>query len=148
MYIEHAESLIIHSNPIVISHWVRLNPVRGHVTAALVADTAPPNPTIDFRYMTRQRGAQASEIHTNSSLIPSRQPVEFETIDPAKLYTYAATSSLPGAGRGLFARWIIGPDSPLVVGEYVGDYMRGENITPARLQTYMFNQPEKYRQRT
>ena len=122
-----AWSLLLHPNPIAISHWVRRNPVRRPVVTALVADIVSPNPTIDTQYMTRQRGTQASDILTNSNFIPSRQPVKFETLDTAELYTYAATSSLPGAGRGLFARRLIGPDSPLDDGEYVGEYIGGEN---------------------
>ena len=39
----------------------------------------------------------------------------------------------------LFARRLIGPDSPLDDGEYVGEYMGGEDITPAELQRYMLD---------
>ena len=91
----------------------------------------PTEPPMATRYNARQRGTQVSIISTNSAFMPSSQPVWIETIDPAELYTYAAMSTLPGASRGLFARGLIGPDSPIDDREYVGEYMGGENITPA-----------------
>ena len=45
------------------------------------------------------------------------------------MYRYAATSSLTGAGYGLFASLLVGLFSPLVGGEYVTEYAGGEHMT-------------------
>ena len=86
----------------------------------------------------RQRGARTVAIPIEAVFVPSREPVNVDMNDPAALYTYAATSTLPGAGRGLFARRLIGPDSPIDDGEYIGEYMGGENLTPEDFRRYMF----------
>ena len=49
--------------------------------------------------------------------------------DPAELFIYAATSTIPDAGRGLFAKSFIGPDCPIDDGQYLGEYPGGENLT-------------------
>ena len=59
--------------------------------------------------------------------------------DQVALYTHAATSTLPGAGRGLFVRRIIETNSPIDDGEYIGEYMRGENLTTADFYRYMLD---------
>ena len=59
--------------------------------------------------------------------------------DPEALYTYGATSTLPGAGIGLFARRLIGPESLIDDGEYIWDYMGGENLTTDNFHRYMFD---------
>ena len=92
----------------------------------------------------RQRGARTVAIPIEAVFVPSREPVNVDMNDPAALYTYAATSTLPGAGRGLFARRLIGPDSPIDDGEYIGEYMGGENLTPEDFRRYMFaTNPER-----
>ena len=60
---------------------------------------------------TRQRGARTDAIPTKTVIVPSQELVEVNMNDPAALYTYAATSTLPGSSRGLVAWRIIGPDS-------------------------------------
>ena len=89
---------------------------------------------MDTRFKPSQRGSRADADPIESAFIPSLQPVEVSTNDPAELYTYAATSTLPGAGRGLFARRRIRSDSPTGDREYIGKYMFGENITADEFQ--------------
>ena len=86
----------------------------------------------------RQRGARTDAIPTEAVFGPSRAPVKRNMNDPAVLYTYAATPTLPGASRGLIAMRIIGPDSPIADEEYIGEYLRGENLTTANFLTLHF----------
>ena len=81
--------------------------MQGPVATAFVADPAPLDHTTDTWYMTRQRVPQASYFYSITS------PVNIEIIDPLELYTYAATATLQGAGKSLFARRFIDNDSPL-----------------------------------
>ena len=118
-----AWSLVLRSNPIVINHWVRLNPVRNPVTQDVVSAPATTTLSMTTRSKMRQRGARTEKIPTETVFAPSRKPVDIITNDPANLYTYAATFTLPGAGRGLFSMRIIGPDSPIDDGEYIGEYI-------------------------
>ena len=59
--------------------------------------------------------------------------------DSKALYTYAAMSTLPDAGRRLFARRLIGPDSPIDDEEYIREYIRGEYLSPEDFRRYMFD---------
>ena len=75
-----------------------------------------------------QCGTRADAIPIESVFILSLQPVEIYYNDPAKLYTYAATSTLSCAGRGLFVTRVVGPDTPIGVREYIGKYRGGEDL--------------------
>ena len=91
-----------------------------------------------------QREPRADAVPKQSVFIPSRKPDDVDTNDPAQFNTYAATFTLPGADRGLFARHLIGPDSPINDREYLGEYMGGENLTTDDLLRYMFD-PGRWR---
>ena len=59
--------------------------------------------------------------------------------DPGELYTYASTSTLPDVSRWIFFKRLIGPDSPIYDGEYVGKYTGWGNLTAADFQRYMMD---------
>ena len=103
----------------------------------MVLDKTSTLSTIDTRYKMRQRGLQTGVVSTDSLFKPARQPVEVNANDPAELYTYAATSMLPGAGRGLFAIRLIGPESPINDGEYIGEYRGGVQLMKAEFIKHM-----------
>ena len=129
----------LRSNLMVINHWVRLNPLQNSVTQDV--RSAPATTTLSMTTCSkmRQRGARTETIPTETVFVLSRKPVNVITNDPAKLYTYAATSTLPGSGGGLIARRIIRPESSVDDGEYIGEYMGGENLMTADFQRYMFD---------
>jgi hypothetical protein len=62
---------------------------------------------------------------------------DFQTSDPASLYTYASTSTLPDAGWGLFMRRLVGPSSPEDDGDYIGEYY-GRQLPPEEIHKYMY----------
>ena len=132
-------SLVLRSNPIGINHWVRLHTVRGPVTHDEESELITKVRIMVTRSKLSQSGSRAGAVPKESAFIPSRQCVEVGPNDPAELYTYAATSTLSGAGRGLFARGLIKPASPIHDEEYIGEYMGGENITADIFQRYMFD---------
>ena len=75
----------------------------------------------------------------------TRERVRIQTNDPASMSAYAATSTLPGAGRGLFAGRLIGPYSPLDDGKYIGEYAGGEHMTEVDFNKCMLD-PDPKRQ--
>ena len=54
------------------------------------------------------------------------------------MHTYAAESTLPGAGWGLFARRMVGPSNPEDDGDIVGEYY-GREMSLTEVQDYKYN---------
>ena len=118
----------IAATPLNLGYMVRANISTVSVTCAVdSALCAAPTPI--QRYSLRARKRRMSD--PDSGPATTRMHVSFQTNDPASMYTYAATSTLPGAGRGLYASRLIGPSSPLGDGKYVGEYAGGERMTEA-----------------
>ena len=79
-----AWSLVLRSNPIVISHWVRLNIVRGPVTLDVMPEFISASLSNDTRYKMRPRRIRAIEFSTEAALIQSRKPVKIDKNDPLR----------------------------------------------------------------
>jgi hypothetical protein len=68
--------------------------------------------------------------------LPPRQRFDFPTNDPASLYTYASTSTLPDAGWGLFMGKPVGPSSPEDDGHIIGEYY-GRELSKEEIAIYI-----------
>ena len=86
----------------------------------------------------RPRLLQPSTRELPSQIPDNRKVFDVPTDDPAALYTYAAESSIPGAGWGLYARRLIGPSSPEDDGEIIGEYY-GRTLTEEEIRIYMYD---------
>ena len=62
----------------------------------------------------------------------------FQINDPASMHTYAADSTLPNAGWGLFADRLVGPDSPLDQGHVIGEYF-GKILSEDDIKAYILD---------
>ena len=69
--------------------------------------------------------------------LPCRPRYDFPTNDPASLYTYASTSTIPDAGWGLFMGKLVGPSSPEDRGHIIGEYY-GRELSKEDIIKYMY----------
>lgn len=133
-YRQHLAYKLIHpSTDVQLTQWIQ----SSSQATGIHEPTNLPELTVGTQItQSRLRPRRTTDTTVQTPLPPTRLRQYFQIQDPASMYTYAAESTLTGAGWGLFASRLVGPDSPLDNGHVVGEYF-GRELSEEEIRAYI-----------